>query len=278
MNIYDWDHAYNNRLAVENSERWIASWRTQGAAYQIAQQSHAEFGINYGADAREVLDVYLPEGFAKGTLVFVHGGYWQSCSKDDHAQFAEGARARGWRVVIVDYPLCPQVSVRQIAQSVCHAIEFIALRYLDGPIVLAGHSAGGHLVTFAVSRLSHLSTQCRARIQRVLSVSGLHDLRPITFTKGLNTALELEEIEAEKLSPALSAPGHTFQLICVCGSEELPEFRRQNALLASLWLGLGGSTECFEIPGRHHFSVVDDLKTPGSHLSRLATLSEYVVD
>ncbi|WXL26261.1 alpha/beta hydrolase [Ectopseudomonas mendocina] len=278
MKIDDWDVAYNNSLAVKNAAALLAGWSVQGAAYQADRRTHAEQDLSYGPGPRELLDIYLPEGDAHGTLVFVHGGYWQSSDKNEHAQFAEGARARGWRVVVVDYPLCPQVSIRQITESVCRAIEYVGQRYADGPLVLAGHSAGGHLVTYAVSQNSGLSKQSRSRIQRVISISGLHDLRPIVRAGKLNAALGLDNAEASQLSPALSTPGHAFELICVCGTDELSELRRQNALLASIWLGLGISTDCLEVAGRNHFSVMEALKTPFSHLSRLATLSEEMID
>ena len=44
------------------------------------------------------------------------------------------------------------------------------------------------------------------------------------------------------------------------------EFRRQNALLANVWRGLGASTLAWEADDRHHFSVVDELEDPGSNL------------
>lgn len=272
MKIDDWDAAYSNRLAVANSAAHIAAWQTQGQAFRAARPG--QFDIAYGQHPREVLDIYSPPGTPGGTLIFVHGGYWRACSKDDHGQFAEGALARGWRVVVLDYPLCPEVSMAAIADSVRRGIEFAARQCAGGPIVLAGHSAGGQLVTQAVSRRGALTPASRERIARVVSLSGIHDLRPLLAAHELNTVLGLDGQQAVALSPVLDEPGHAFELFCACGGGELSEFRRQNALLASLWLGAGIATEHFEVPGRHHFDLVDELKSPDSRLTKLLTLAE----
>jgi hypothetical protein len=50
--------------------------------------------------------------------------------------------------------------------------------------------------------------------------------------------------------------------MCWVGGAERAEFRRQNALLANIWLGLGATTEAVEEPDRHHFDIVDGLADP----------------
>ena len=56
------------------------------------------------------------------------------------------------------------------------------------------------------------------------------------------------------------------KLVCWVGGAERAEFRRQNALLANVWTGLGAATAAYEATDKHHFSVVDDLEDPGSGL------------
>lgn len=274
MLITDWDAAYSNRRAVADSAALISDWTRQSEAFLRQHGARVERDLAYGRDAREVFDVYHPESAAGGTLILFHGGYWRALSKDDHHQFAAGALARGWRVVIADYPLCPAVRMSRIASCATQAVEVAVTHWHDGPVVLAGHSAGGQLVSYAVSAASGLSDTARRFIRRVVSISGVHDLRPLLGTTELNAALRLDEQEAVELSPALGRPGHDVELVCACGGDELSEFRRQNALLANIWTGFGLDTRAIEYDGHHHFSVLEPLKDAASELTALVTLAE----
>ena len=86
---------------------------------------------------------------------------------------------------------------------IARAIDSSSKR-VDGPIVLSGHSAGGHLVTrmgCEPSPLKHAHT----RISRIVSISGVHDLRNLIHTR-MNDHLQLNLDEAIAESPALQTP------------------------------------------------------------------------
>lgn len=266
-----WDKAFSNREAVADAGDWLTAWT---AASQVFDQAHAgslTCGRAYGEHEREVYDVVEPEGTAQGTLIFIHGGYWRSLSRYDNHPFAAGPLACGWRVVLIEYPLCPEVSLASLCASVARGLNTVAEQY-TGDLVIAGHSAGGHLTALMVSQLSDVNPATRRRIRRAVSISGLHDLRPMTFTTDLNGTLGLDMAQAAALSPALSSPDFSGDLLCVVGAAELPELRRQNTLLANIWTGLGCMTEAHELAGEHHFSILEGLKTSGSALTRWVTL------
>jgi hypothetical protein len=100
-----------------------------------------------------------------------------------------------------------------------------------------------------------------------VSISGVHDLRPL-MRIALNATLRLDADEARRESPALLEPLPGTRLTCWVGSSERAEFVRQNALLASIWKGLGAATTTVEEPDRHHFDVVDGLADPEHPLTR----------
>ncbi len=99
------------------------------------------------------------------------------------------------------------------------------------------------------------------RIKRVLSISGLHDLRPLLKT-AMNNIFSMDEAEAVAESAALQRPRIDIAVHCCVGGDELMEFRRQNALLANIWYGLGIETSAWEIDGTHHCNVIDTLCDP----------------
>ena len=177
-----------------------------------------------------------------------------------------GALANGYAVAMPSYTLCPEVLISGITTEIAAAIE-CAAGMVGGPIRLAGHSAGGHLVTRMICTDTKLSAATLERIGPVLSISGVHDLRPLIRT-AMNDDLKLSEQEATTESPALLAPLEGSRVTCWVGGDELPEFKRQNDLLANIWTGLGAGMRVVHEAGMHHFSVVDSLAEQHSALTQ----------
>jgi acetyl esterase/lipase len=255
----DWDDAYNNRGHIADAEGYLSRLAADAPAFraELAATGRERLDIAYGATERERFDLFLPEGMAQGLVVFVHGGYWRAFGKSDWSHLAAGPLARGWAVAMPGYTLCPQIRISGITRQIGAAIT-AAARELGGPIRLAGHSAGGHLVTRMLCEGAPLAEAVAARIASVTSISGVHDLRPLLNT-AMNDDLGLDRAEAAAESPALLEPRPGVPLTCWVGADERPEFRRQNALLANIWTGFGVSTRAVEEPGRHHFNVIDGL-------------------
>ncbi|RYG97182.1 MAG: alpha/beta hydrolase, partial [Alphaproteobacteria bacterium] len=192
--------------------------------------------------------------------VFVHGGYWMGLDNSYWSHLAGGAVARGYAVAMPSYTLCPEVRIGEIVTEIGAAIGKAA-ELVEGPIMLTGHSAGGHLVSRMISHTTPLSPALRARLRNVVSISGVHDLRPIMNT-GMNVTLHIDEAEALRESPALLRPIDGARITCWVGGGERAEFLRQNALLANIWTGLGATTASVVEPDRHHFNVIDGLADP----------------
>ncbi|QCG95586.1 alpha/beta hydrolase [Azospirillum sp. TSA2s] len=264
--IVDWDDAYSNSAYIPGGDTYPARWAERAAAFraEIAGAGRAELDLPYGDGERERYDLFRPEGAPKGTVVFVHGGYWMAFDKGRWSHLAAGPLARGWAVAMPGYTLCPENRIAGITRQVARAVEAIAAAEA-GPLRLTGHSAGGHLVSRLACADAPLSEEVRDRVEHVVSISGLHDLRPLLNT-GMNTTLRLDEAEAAAESPALLRPRPGIGITCWVGAAERPEFVRQSELLANVWLGLGVATALRLAEGRHHFDVIDDLTDPDSEL------------
>lgn len=266
--ITDWDDAYANAPHIPGGERWPAAWIEPARRYRDATLAtgRAELDVAYGSRPRNRFDLFLPDGEPAGLIVYVHGGYWLRNEKSFWSHLARGAVLAGHAVAMPAYSLCPEVRIADITREIGQAIEAAAAR-VSGPIRLVGHSAGGHLATRMVSSTSPLPEDTRHRIAHTLSISGVHDLRPLLRT-ALNATLRLDADEALRESPVLLEPLPGTRLTCWVGSAERAEFVRQNALLASIWKGLGAATAAVEEPDRHHFDVVDGLADPEHPLAR----------
>ena len=264
--ITDWADAYANVPNIPGGEAYPERWAEDAQAFRNAGSfAQAELKTPYGDGQRNWYDLFAPHTKARGTLVFVHGGYWMRFDPSSFSHFAAGALARGWAVAMPCYTLCPDIAVSGITNEIGKAITQIAAR-TDGPIVLAGHSAGGHLVTRMLCDDSPIAPDVLARISRVMSISGVHDLRPL-LAAPQNDTLKMDTAMAAAESPALHWPKGEAPLICWVGAGERAEFLRQNALLASIWLGLGARTQSVEEPDMHHFSVIEGLQQPDSPIT-----------
>lgn len=257
--ITDWDNAYANTVNIAHGEAWPDCWMEQSLEFrrQITEQGRAQFDLPYGHESRQNFDLFLPVKPARGLFVFVHGGYWMALDKTYLSHLAQGALAHGYAVAMPSYSLCPNIKISRIVEEIALAIE-AAAKLISGPILLSGHSAGGHLVSRMITTTSPLAIPTRNRIKHVVSVSGLHDLRPLLKTS-MNKQLKLDETQALQESPALLYPVENARLTCWVGSTERAEFLRQSALLSNIWTGLGAHTALLVEPDRHHYNIVDGL-------------------
>ena len=264
--IQDWDNAYANGPNIPGGERWPGLWVEPAENYRKAMLSEqrAVLDIPYGDGPRHRLDLFMPKGRAQGLVVFVHGGYWMRLDKSFWSHLARGAVERGHAVAMPSYTLCPDVGIADITVEIGKAIGH-AMDEIEGPVALTGHSAGGHLVSRMICTSSPLGEVQRMRVSRVVSISGLHDLRPLLRT-AMNDTLRIDERVAREESPALLSPVEGARVIAWVGGAERAEFRRQAQLLANIWTGLGAATSYVEMPDRHHFDVIDDLGDPASAL------------
>jgi arylformamidase len=282
MAMTDWTDAYANRPYIPDAETYPLRWAEDAAAFRTRMlgQGRCRLDIVYGAGERNRLDLFLPKPDPflpknshplkpHGLIVFIHGGYWLHFDKSFWSHFSQGALQAGWAVAIPSYNLAPSVRITKITLETAAAIT-CAARQVAGPVHLAGHSAGGHLVTRMMCANSPLGNDIRNRLKQVVSISGLHDLRPLMKT-AMNEQLQLDEAEAKSESAALQAPLPGIGLACFVGASERPEFLRQNALLANIWTGFGIKSQCLLEAGRHHFDVLDGMLERHSALTRAIT-------
>jgi len=251
----DMDRAYANADFIPGADAIAARWLVDAAAYRAALGARAVLDLPYGQGARQRFDLFRPPGEVRGLLVFVHGGYWMARDRGDWSHLAAGANARGWAVVMPSYTLAPEARIGamtvEISRAVARAAALIAPR---GPVVVAGHSAGGHLA----ARLACVDQD--VGIARVVPISPLAELEPLLATKMNDTLrLDIDEVTAE--SPARKALRADVGVHVWVGGQERPAFVWQARVLSEAW-------ECpwTVAARRHHLDVIDDLADPKSAL------------
>lgn len=254
----DWDDAYANAAYIEAADQYPPRWAAEAATYR--EETGAE-EVAYGTGARERFDLIRPEGAAKGLLVFVHGGYWLRFDKSYWSQFARAAVAHGWAVALPSYDLAPTVRISEITAQVAAAVGK-ASALVDGPILLGGHSAGGHLVSRMICD-GVLPEDVAMRVKCVVPISPVSDLRPLINTS-MNADLKLDDAECAAESPVLLTPRAGVDVTVLVGAAERPVFLDQARWLSEAW-----NCDLFVAGEKHHFDVIDAFADPASDMARM---------
>ena len=253
----DSDRAYINANFIADADSYPPRWAEDAAAHRALEQGlgRAYLNLSYGSGERQAYDLFYPAGRPEGLLVFVHGGYWRRFHRTDWSHFSSGATARGWAVAVPSYTLAPTARISEITQEIAQAIAAAAAR-IAGPIMLTGHSAGGHLVARMVQQGGALDQELLGRVQKCVPISPVSDLRPLV-SLAMNADLRLDAAEAEAESPVLAQPPASIPVSVWVGGAESPVFLEQARWLAEAW---GSALHAPE--GRHHFDIIDGLRDP----------------
>lgn len=258
------DAEYDNRGRVKEHPAIIDGWVRDAEAFR--RQARCELDVPYGSGTRERFDVFLPSGPVRGGAMFIHGGYWQSLQKETFSHLANGLVAHGVAVVVPGYDLCPNVRIGDIVEQIA-AAGAVAARKLRTPILLAGHSAGGHLAAEMMTRdWSTLEADLGFDpFPAAMPISGLFDLRPLIETR-VNIALRMDDAEAERFSPLRRKPAKRGNILAVVGGDESSEYHRQTQALCDEWGRAGAVISPEVVPGANHFTIIGPLADPDSRL------------
>ena len=261
MSQEDLDLGLNNGIAVPGSADMVAGWERRSAEMRARHPGHLD--LRYGPRERNRID-FLKGGEKAPTLLFIHGGYWQTRAKEVFTLIAKGPMAHGINVALIGYTLAPDATLDEIVAEIHQGIDFLAgqlpaLGGDPGGIVVSGWSAGGHLTSMA---LSH------PKVKAGMAISGIYDLEPIRHSY-LNVKLGLDEAMSRRNSPMMQAGGAMKPLSLVVGSAELPLLRKQTADFAGHRARYGLPVTYEEIPGADHFTIMNEMMSPEGRITTL---------
>ena len=251
----DMDRAYANGAFIAGAESYPPKWEAAAQRFRTSLGARARLGLDYGPGARQKFDLFLPEGAPRGLLVYVHGGYWLAFGRESWSHLAAGALARGWACAMPSYTLAPEARIGEITVEIGRAVD-AAAALVAGPVVVTGHSAGGHLA----ARMGCVGAPVSANIARVVPISPVAELEPLMATV-MNDKLGITDVEAALESPARLVRRGGVQAHVWVGGQERPAFLWQARTLSENW-----DCQWTVAAGKQHFDVLDDLADPTSGL------------
>lgn len=262
----DTERQYNLALTVPEMPAITGLWPARAAEARHRHPPLAD--IVYGPHPRERLDLFRAAE-PRGTFLFIHGGFWRARSRDEFSWIAEPFLAAGYSVALPNYPLCPQAPFEMIAPSIRAAFRHLYRDVLTpaerASIVVAGHSAGGHLAADLLTVDWEAQGLPTAPFRGVLPISGVFDLTPLLATS-INAELRLDPETAARLSLGPTPPRVPARLVLAVGEAETAGFRQQTEGLARLWK----APTPMIIAGANHFDILHGLATPGAALHEAA--------
>jgi acetyl esterase/lipase len=163
--------------------------------------------INYGSDPLQYGLLWLPElQMPRAVIVFIHGGCWLNAYDISHSFPLSTALVQaGYAVWSLEYRRTGDEgggwpgSFEDIQAGITHLAEIEPQRLAQVPVILAGHSAGGHLALLAGA--------VQTEIHGVVGLAAISDIT--TYSSGGNScetaAVQFMGGDAESRSEAYEA-------------------------------------------------------------------------
>jgi arylformamidase len=261
---------YNPRVSVPEFPELA---KTRAAQAKIVRESAKSWlNISYGKSPRQSLDIYAADRPNGTVLVYIHGGYWRSGSKEDNCNFVPTFTKRGATVVLVEYDLCPAVTVTDIVRQTRSSIAWVCKNiapYGANPakMYVSGHSAGGHLTAMALANdwtNEGLPPDC---IKGAVATSGVYDL-DMVMRISVQEQVHLTPEIAKLNNPFLNPPRVKCPLVIAVGGAEPKGWQQMSEDYFNYCKGQGMSVEYLVVPGANHYTMSEKLLDDASPLTQ----------
>ena len=274
MDQKELDDAYDQSVYAPNQQ--LVAARRRLASEALLKRITPERAA-YGPSEDEQLDIYRTHRPNAPINIYVHGGAWRHGQAKEFAFPAEMFMNAGANFVVLDFVQVENAggSLMPMAQQVRSAVAWVyknAAR-IGGDaerIYITGHSSGAHLSGCALVTDWQKDFDLPADlIKGGLLISGMYDLKPVRLSKRSQYVKFTDEIEQ-----ALSSQRHLDKLnapiIVAYGTQETPEFQRQNREFAAAVKAAGKPVELIVGEGLNHFEMQETLGNPYGLAGRAA--------
>ena len=239
-----------------------------------------ERNFAYGSDARQKLDLYIPDHLAANApvILFFYGGSWDSGNKDYYRGFGQAFANEGIVVAVADYRLYPQVRYPAFLEDGAHAFAWVhanVARFGGDParIFLAGHSAGAYIAVMLAADEDYVRKAGAdpAWIRGVIGIAGPYNFLPL-HSKDLIAIFG--GANRPDTQPINYIDGKRPPMLLAAGTDDTTVLPRNTTQLAERLKSFGSPVEVLSYPGIGHIGIILSL-APG--LRWMTTLRQDIV-
>jgi len=274
MDQKELDDAYDQSVYAPNQQ--LVAGRRRLASEALLKRIAPERAA-YGPSEDEQLDIYKTHRPNAPINIYVHGGAWRNGQAKEFAFPAEMFINAGANFVVLDFVQVQHTGgnlmpmVQQVRSAVAWVCKNAARIGGDAErIYITGHSSGAHLsgCTLVTDWEKDFGVPANL-IKGGLLISGMYDLKPVRLSKRSEYVKFTDEVEQ-----ALSSQRHLDKLnapiIVAYGTQETPEFQRQNREFAAAVKAAGKPVELIVGDGLNHFEIQETLGNPYGLAGRAA--------
>jgi arylformamidase len=224
---------------------------------------------SYGPSAVEKLDVHRTRRANAPIFVFIHGGAWLVGEAKNYTFAAETFVNAGAHYVALDFITIKEaggdlgVMAEQVRRGIAWVYKNAASFGGDASrLYIGGHSSGGHLCGVALVTDWQKDHALPAdTVKGGLCMSGMYDMKAVRLSKRSSYVKFTDEIEQSMSSQRHLSLLHA-PIVVTYGSNETPEFQRQNRDFAAAVKAAGKPVELIEAANFNHFEMAESLGNP----------------
>ncbi len=265
---------YSNAVRLERPNLLSMALPAQTLDAGIEAEKDIEYTQGAPEDAaKHKLDIYRKSGAQNvPVLFFVHGGAWRQGDRGQYPFFGNHFAKAGYVVVAPSYRLAPKnphpAQVEDVAAAFAWTVKNIAAHGGDPKkIVIAGHSAGGHLVALLATNPEWLARHglTTQSIRGVMALSGVYDIGgPIA--EGSSVFPPDPEVRRRASPVKWTKSGLPPFLVTYC-QWDYAVLPQQAAAFHQALQVAGVRSELVYLPGENHISEMTNLPKPSDPMS-----------
>ena len=256
------------------ASRWeiVGTMNVLDRLWSGARGERVAEGVAYGSDPIQRVDVYAPSGDTtddmKPVVIWFHGGGWNNGGRRQYAFAGRAFSGEGFVTVVVGYRLAEAGKFPLFMEDAAAAIRWThanIARYGGDPerIVLAGHSAGGHIAALAALDRQWLGALAGpgGAIKGVVGIAGAYDFLP--FKPDGSAQKYLGHVRPlSRTQPVTYVRGDAPPMLLLWGDADTLVYRRNIESLTARQRAAGGVVESKIYPGVDHSEIVMGLSRP----------------
>jgi arylformamidase len=264
---------YNPRTTITPEQ--LATYTELGARSSQAARERFKgvYDLRYGTGLLETADFFHCGQPNAPVMVFFHGGYWRARDKKDYSFVVNGVLPLGCSVVVMNYDLCPAVTVAQIVDQTRRGLQWVAQQAaawgVDGnKMLVSGHSAGAHIIAATLAQTGAAFQLKQHTIKKAYLISGVFDVEPV-LEISVNDEVHLKPADVLALSPVRHPFAANVDYEVVVGGSEPRDWIGESTRMAAHLKSMGCRVGLHELPGLNHYSVLHEMDSPTGYISKL---------